>query len=143
MKQFLFFIGICFSLSSFAQPNIKSGEFFWGTTDPGQGLATAFTASDGAWNEAVEEMIAAAQAMPNLASPNVLNIRLKDVNNHWGPLYKQVAFFSPGVAQTRTLSITTAEYFWGIRILEPDKAPHFWYLIAHGMRPWKRLIKME
>ncbi len=79
MKHFLFLIVFCFSTTLFAQPNIKSGEFFWGSTDPGQGLGTAFSASDGAWNEAVEAMIAAAQSMPNLASPNVLNVRLKDV----------------------------------------------------------------
>jgi hypothetical protein len=114
MKRFLFLFFVSFPLALFAQPNIKGGEYFWGTIDPGAGAGTAFTVTDGAWNETVEAMIASAQSVPNISSPNLLNIRIKDVNNNWGPLFKKAVFIGGGVSNTRSVNITTAEYFFGV-----------------------------
>ena len=114
MKRFLFLFFVSFPLALFAQPNIKGGEYFWGTIDPGAGAGTAFTVADGAWNETVEAMIASAQSVPNISSPNLLNIRIKDVNNNWGPLFKKAVFIGGGVSNTRSVNITYAEYFFGV-----------------------------
>ncbi len=114
MKRFLFLFFVSFPLALFAQPNIKGGEYFWGTLDPGAGSGTAFTVADGAWNETVEAMIASAQSVPNISSPNLLNIRIKDVNNNLGPLFKKAVFIGGGVSNTRSVNITYAEYFFGV-----------------------------
>ena len=114
MKRLLFLFLASFPLVLLAQPNIKGGEYFWGTTDPGAGAGTAFTVVDGNWNEVVEDMIATAQSVPNISSPNLLNIRVKDVNNNWGPLFKKTIFVNGGVSNTRQVNITYAEYFFGV-----------------------------
>ena len=114
MKRLLFLFLASFPLALLAQTNIKGGEYFWGTTDPGAGAGAAFTVVDGNWNEVVEDMIATAQTVPNISSPNLLNIRVKDVNNNWGPLFKKTIFINGGVSNTRYVNITYAEYFFGV-----------------------------
>jgi hypothetical protein len=114
MKQILSFLFLFGLRIFFAQPDIKGGEYFFGAVDPGNGSGTAFTVVDGAWDEAVESIIASAQPIPNLNSPVLVNIRLKDNSNNWGPLFKKTIFINSGSLSTRSVDITYAEYFFGV-----------------------------
>jgi hypothetical protein len=114
MKYFLYSIfAFSFYIVS-AQPDIKSGEYFIGSFDPGSGNGISFSVEDGAWDEAVESIIAAAQTIPNTTSPILINMRLKDNFNNWGPLFKKTIFINGGVSNTRSVDITYAEYFFGV-----------------------------
>ena len=68
---------------------VTSAEYFWGTTDPGAGNGTAMSASDGTFDEAVEEVIKAGISLPASNGIHLFNIRVKDGNGNWGPLYKK------------------------------------------------------
>jgi hypothetical protein len=114
MKQFLLILTIIVSTFSLAQPDIKGGEYFLGTIDPGNGNGIAFTVIDGAWDEAVESIIASAQIIPNTSSPILINVRLKDNLNNWGPLFKKTLFINGGISSTRSVDISYAEYFFGV-----------------------------
>ncbi len=99
---------------AYAQPEIKGGEYFIGSTDPGSGNGIAFTVVDGAWDELVESIVAASQTITSSSSPFLINIRLKYNSNNWGPLFKKTLFFNPVQASSRPVIITYAEYFFGI-----------------------------
>ncbi len=114
MKHILFFLFALSVGTNFAQPDIKGGEYFFGVVDPGNGNGTTFTVVDGAWDEAVESIIASAQTVPNTTSPILINIRLKDNSNNWGPLFKKTLFINGGISSTRSVDITYAEYFFGV-----------------------------
>ena len=121
MKNILFFL---FTLSVgfiFAQPDIKGGEYFIGVIDPGNGNGTQFTVIDGAWDEAIESIIASAQTVPNTTSPILINIRLKDNSNNWGPLFK------------KTLFILLQWHFlvWVVPMLEP--LPAVWLVTSFAV----------
>ena len=114
MKQIIFFI-LLFSLGEiFAQPDIKGGEYFYGLLDPGNGNGTPFGVVDGAWDEAVESIVASAQIVPNTTSTILINIRLKDNSNNWGPLFKKTLFINGGISSIRSIDISFAEYFFGV-----------------------------
>jgi hypothetical protein len=114
MKQFLFILALTVSSFSIAQPDVKGGEYFIGAVDPGNGNGIAFTVTDGAWDEAVESIIASAQTIPNTSSPILINVRLKDNSNNWGPLFKKTLFINGGISSTRSVDISYAEYFFGV-----------------------------
>ena len=67
-------------------------EYFFGNFDPGEGNGTTIIAFDGVLDEAAETVFKN-QATWNIASgPVLFNIRAKDVDNKWGPLFKKVVF---------------------------------------------------
>jgi hypothetical protein len=99
--------------STVAQTRIIAGEYFWGTIDPGSGTGTAFTATDGNFSDVVESIIASAQTVPNLSSPILLNIRVKDVNNNWGPRFKKVIFLTSTTPAAYNVAVTQGEFFFG------------------------------
>jgi len=107
----LFLVWGCLSAS--AQGRILSGEFFWGNIDPGNGNGVAFTAQDGNFGDAIEQLIANGQNVPNLTSPIRFNVRVKDYNNLWGPTYKKVVFLSSNLPTEYNVAVTQAEYFFG------------------------------
>ena len=100
------------TVSIFAQPDIKAGEYFLGTIDPGNGKGTSISVVDGAWDEVVENIIATAQTITSTTSPTLINIRLKDNSNNWGPLFKKTLFFNAST-NSRSVDISAAEYFIG------------------------------
>ena len=114
MKLILFFLFALSVGTIFAQPDIKGGEYFIGVVDPGNSNGSPFTVIDGAWDEAIESIIASAQTVPNTTSPILINIRLKDNSNNWGPLFKKTLFINGGISNTRSVDITYAEYFFGV-----------------------------
>lgn len=101
------------SLVTQGQPDIKSGEYFLSTNDPGEGKGVMFEVEDASWDELVETIILKNELLLNSSSPFLLNIRLKDNNGKWGPLFKKVLFYNPGEAITRQIKITNAEFFFG------------------------------
>lgn len=70
--------------------SITQAEYFW-DTDPGEGNANQLIGIDGELNHVVEE-ITSGFGMP-LYGIHVLNIRLKDIDGTWGPVYKRVVNF--------------------------------------------------
>ncbi|MFN8286180.1 MAG: T9SS type A sorting domain-containing protein [Chitinophagales bacterium] len=89
---------------------ITAAEFFW-DTDPGYGSATALLAFDGNFNEALEAAFKNNIALPDTGL-HLLNIRVKDNRNKWGPLFKKPVFVGDMLNNPRLLSVRAAEYFW-------------------------------
>ena len=58
----------------------------------------------------IEEVVYNSITSPSSGNLNLFNIRLKDENNVWGPVYKKVIASSNIV---RDIKIQQAEYFWG------------------------------
>ena len=88
--------------------NVAAAEMFW-DTDPGQGNGTAMLAFDGNFNDALEKVVIAAPA-PALGM-HVLNIRVRDAQNHWGPVFRTIADVqSPYVMPV--INVAAAECFW-------------------------------
>ena len=96
-------------LFSWGQHTIAQAEYFWGTTDPGQGSATALNAVDGSFNEIIEELIKSSPTIPSTSGVTRFNIRVKDMSGNWGPLFKKVIYLQESL---RDVKITTAEFFW-------------------------------
>jgi hypothetical protein len=89
---------------------ISAAEFFWGTSDPGLGSGTPLLAFDGAFDESIETVIKTAISIPSLQGLQLFNIRVKDENGVWGPLYKRTIAIQD---VARDIKITSGEYFWG------------------------------
>lgn len=111
MKRVLAIALWLLSISLSAQV-VTSAEFFWGTTDPGQGNATAMLASDGSFDEAVEEVIKAGISLPTTNGIHLFNIRVKDEDGNWGPLFKKAISVENSLT-LRDVKVTGAEFFWG------------------------------
>ena len=67
---------------------------------------------DGNYNEVVEEIVNSGVNQPTSNGINLFNIRLKDEEGNWGPLFKKVVLKA---IQNRSVEINTAEYFWGLQ----------------------------
>ena len=106
-------VALLATVCAYAQPNIKAGEYFVGTFDPGPGSGTAFSVADGAWNEAIEAIISQVQTLTPGSSPTLINIRLKDTSDNWGPLFKKVVFYQQVQTQTRSVNVSAAEFYFG------------------------------
>ena len=91
---------------------VTSAEYFWGTTDPGAGNGTAMSAADGTFDEAVEEVIKAGISLPSSNGIHLFNIRIKDEDGNWGPLYKKAVSIENSLS-LRDIKVTGAEFFWG------------------------------
>ena len=89
---------------------VLGAEYFW-DTDPGYGNGYSFTAQDGNFNEALENIIRNSAPLPSTGL-HLLNIRVKDNNNNWGPLYKKVVQVTDTAQLLTNTKITAAEYFW-------------------------------
>lgn len=73
-----------------ASLHITAGEYFFGLSDPGQGNATPILAFDGLYDEAVESLLRNSAVWGITSGPNLFNIRIRDNQQHWGPLFKKV-----------------------------------------------------
>lgn len=73
-----------------ASLHITAGEYFFGLSDPGQGNATPILAFDGSYDEAVESLLRNSAVWSLTSGPSLFNIRVKDNQHHWGPLFKKV-----------------------------------------------------
>ena len=96
-------------LFGWGQHAIQQAEYFWGANDPGQGSATSISAADGSFNELVETLIKTSVTPPSNNGVVRFNIRVKDLNGNWGPIFKRAVYLQEA---TRDLKITSAEFFW-------------------------------
>lgn len=88
--------------------NVAAAEFFW-DTDPGTGNGTAMLAFDGNFNNAFE--VAAQNTAAPALGMHVLNMRVRDANNNWGPVFKTIVDVqSPYVYPA--INVAVAEFFW-------------------------------
>ncbi len=89
--------------------NISTGECFW-DTDPGQGNGTPMLAFDGNFNNAMETVVKSNFAHPGLGM-HVLNVRVRDVNNNWGPVFRTVVSVQ-NLFVLPSINIAAGECFW-------------------------------
>ena len=86
---------VMFVLSNTSNPRqikLTKFEYFFGNFDPGEGSGTTIVAFDGALDEAIETVFRTQATWDVASGPILFNIRAKDVNNNWGPLFKKVVF---------------------------------------------------
>ena len=74
------------------QIKLTKFEYFFGNFDPGEGNGTPIVAFDGALDEAVETVFRTQATWDMSTGPVLFNIRARDVNNLWGPLFKKTVF---------------------------------------------------
>ena len=104
---------MCCTSWTWGQKALLEAEFFWGTSDPGQGNGFAVSVEDGAFDEALETVFQNNATLPPSGGLNLFNIRVKNAQNTWGPLYKRTIYIYDNNTAARELKITAAEYFWG------------------------------
>ena len=100
-----------FVFISQAQVKTTNAEYFW-DTDPGEGSANPLTALDGSFDNAIEDILQNNITVPTSVGFHVLNIRVKDNQGAWGPIFKNVIHIGTPSTVNST-SLTNAEYFWG------------------------------
>jgi len=74
------------------QIKLTKFEYFFGNFDPGEGNGTPIVAFDGALDEALETVFRTQATWDMATGPVLFNIRARDVNNLWGPLFKKTVF---------------------------------------------------
>jgi hypothetical protein len=77
---------------SFREITLTKFEYFFGNFDPGEGLGTTIIAFDGALDEAVETVFRSQVTWDIASGPILFNIRAKDSDGRWGPLFKKTVF---------------------------------------------------
>ncbi|RKS01352.1 T9SS type A sorting domain-containing protein [Flavobacterium sp. 102] len=75
-------------------------EYFW-DTDPGEGNGTPLLATDGNLNNAYEQFVQTAIPIVNPIGLHIFNVRVKDNQGIWGPVFKNVIYIET------TLSVDT------------------------------------
>jgi hypothetical protein len=71
---------------------ITAFEYYFGNFDPGEGIGTPIVAFDGALDSAVEEVFRNQATWDVATGPILFNIRAKDANGNWGPVFKKTIF---------------------------------------------------
>ncbi|WP_396195005.1 T9SS type A sorting domain-containing protein [Flavobacterium sp.] len=77
---------------SFRQVNLTKFEYFFGNFDPGEGSGTTIITFDGALDEAIETVFRSQATWDVSSGPILFNIRAKDSDGRWGPLFKKTIF---------------------------------------------------
>ena len=84
-------------------------NIFWGTSDPGEGSGTNMLVFDGQFDEAIET-VTASNLIPDTGF-NLLNVRVADLENNWGPIFKKTIFKNDS-SLIQDLNLITAGVFW-------------------------------
>jgi hypothetical protein len=71
---------------------ITAFEYYFGNFDPGEGNGTPIVAFDGALDSAVEEVFRNQATWDVASGPILFNIRAKDADGNWGPVFKKTIF---------------------------------------------------
>jgi hypothetical protein len=112
MKKIVFLL--LFSWLTYGQqPIITAAEYFWGSSDPGNGNGNALTIEDGTFNERVESLMATYVNTQATAGNVLFNIRVKDGTGKWGPLFKKAIYINDNTFVSRQIKLTKFEYFFG------------------------------
>ncbi len=85
--------------------SLLQAEYFW-DADPGAGLATPMSSSDGGFNTAFEQVFSSASGMQG--GLHTLGVRVKGVDGTWGPVFRTIV----DVVAKRSVQVMLAEYFW-------------------------------
>jgi hypothetical protein len=102
--------GLFMAVMANAQLGVVQAEYFW-DTDPGAGNGTAMTASDGAFGSTLEAIMAQTSALPSLGA-HTFNVRVKDEDGAWGPVFTTVIDIFPASVPSQAINVQAAEYFW-------------------------------
>jgi len=89
---------------------VANAEYYW-DTDPGTGLASPMNAVDGAYDTVLETIFMETTNLPSLGA-HTLGIRVKDLQNNWGPTFTTVVVVEPSLVTAPEIKITQAEYYW-------------------------------
>ncbi len=109
MKNYIYNLVACLSITwCSAQLSVTQAEYFW-DTDPGVGLATPVTATDGNFNSAFEQLSQSGIVLPSVGL-HKFGIRVKDSTGQWGPVFMNVIDVQQG--GSAILALAQAEYFW-------------------------------
>jgi hypothetical protein len=100
-------IALLISTHSFAQ--VVKAEYFV-DTDPGQGNGITLSTADGSLDSIVETIFANGINVGSIGAHS-LNVRVKDINGTWGPLFKTI-FFTQATFVSRNTNVAQAELFW-------------------------------
>jgi hypothetical protein len=120
IARFVSACSLLLALASSAQ-RVDNAEYFW-DTDPGPGNAIPMSATDGAFDEALEAIFAQTNTLPQLGT-HTLGIRVKDQAQNWGPTFTTMVVIEPSVVTAPDITVTQAEYFWDIDPGEGNGAP--------------------
>lgn len=74
------------------QVTLTAFEYYFGNFDPGEGNGTPIVAFDGALDSAVEEVFRNQATWDVASGPILFNIRAKDADGNWGPVFKKTIF---------------------------------------------------
>jgi hypothetical protein len=88
---------------------ITQAEMFW-DNDPGVGNGTPLLAFDGNFNDAIEAISGAVSSMPAVGL-HILNVRVRDNQNNWGPTFKTIVNVTNPLA-LRNINVSQAEFYF-------------------------------
>ncbi len=114
MQRLAYLIVFCtLTLTVWGQKTVTQGEYFW-DTDPGQGNGIALAATDGSFDETLEDLFANGIDVSALSvGPHSFNVRIKGQNGTWSNVFKQtIVVNGPLSIITRVINVTQGEYFW-------------------------------
>ena len=104
----LLLVVLSFGTSSAQSARIAQAEWFIGS-DPGEGLGTGMQVANGAWDEALEDVIA---SLPSTSPGDlVLSVRVKGANGYWSSPFRMVVHTGPAIT-ARQVRVQQGEYFW-------------------------------
>ena len=92
---------------------ITQGEYFW-DGDPGQGNGTALLATDGNFNQVLEQLFQTGIDVSSLSlGVHSFSVRVKGSDGTWSNDFRQTIYIDgPLITITRPFRITQGEYFW-------------------------------
>jgi hypothetical protein len=88
-KKVIFIGGVTGTIQ---QVTITAFEYYFGNFDPGEGNGTTIVAFDAALDSAVEEVFRNQASWDAATGPILFNIRAKDSDGKWGPVFKKAVF---------------------------------------------------
>ncbi len=114
MQRFAYLLACCIlSFWVSGQKVVTQGEYYW-DTDPGQGNGIALNATDGGFDEVLEDLFQNGISVAALSQgAHSFNVRVKGQNGTWSNIFKQTIYVEgPLSTITRTVNLTQGEYYW-------------------------------
>ncbi|OFY87529.1 MAG: hypothetical protein A3F72_17950 [Bacteroidetes bacterium RIFCSPLOWO2_12_FULL_35_15] len=109
MKKILILTVVLLSCCFSIRAQITQAEYFI-DTDPGQGAATTLIAADGNFDAILESAVQSGISIAGLGFHSI-NIRLKDLNGNWGPIFKTIVLVE-NLLSVRNIKVSQAELFF-------------------------------
>ena len=99
----------------YPEDRITQAEYFFGSSDPGQGSATPLNVYDGQWDEAFERAFSTIEP-GSIQGQSSFNVRAANKLGQWGSTFTKTVFFpqAPQPEIPQPPSIVYAEYFFGL-----------------------------